>query len=127
MRHAAATPMAGRGAVRERQRRDRAAAPLLRTRYPQLGSVQLDFEFSDRTEFLPSPQVTVFHPPARAYFCFACPYSDCDGEFNLADAVDVAVSSQEAHGDGQVRCAGKRNGGTVCTLCLEYSISAHRA
>ncbi|HET9473523.1 MAG TPA: hypothetical protein VFO82_06485 [Steroidobacteraceae bacterium] len=103
MRHAAATPMAGRGAVRERQRRDRAAAPLLRTRYPQLGSVQLDFEFSDRTEFLPSPQVTVFHPPARAYFCFACPYSDCDGEFNLADAVDVAVSSQEAHGDGQVR------------------------
>ena len=127
MRHAAATPMAGRGAVRERQRRDRAAAPLLRTRYPQLGSVQLDFEFSDRTEFLPSPQVTVFHPPARAYFCFACPYSDCDGEFNLADAVDVAVSAQEARGDGQVRCAGKRNGGTACTLCLEYSITAHSA
>jgi hypothetical protein len=127
MRHAAATPMAGRGAVRERQRRDRAAAPLLRTRYPQLGSVQLDFEFSDRTEFLPSPQVTVFHPPARAYFCFACPYSDCDGEFNLTDAVDVAVNADGARGDGQVRCAGKRNGGASCTLCLEYSISAHLA
>ena len=127
MRHAAATPMAGRGAVKERQRRDRAAAPLLRTRYPQLGSVQLDFQFSDRTEFLPSPQVTVFHPPARAYFCFACPYSDCDGEFNLTSAVDLAVSANEASTEGQVRCAGKRNGGAECTLCLEYSISAHRA
>jgi len=127
MRHAAATPMAGRGAVRERQRRDRAAAPVLRTRYPQLGSVQLDFEFSDRTEFLPSPQVTVFHPPARAYFCFACPYSDCDGEFNLTSAVDLAVSAREVRNEGQVRCAGKRNGGAECTLCLEYSISAHWA
>lgn len=127
MRHAAATPMAGRGAVRERQRRDRAAAPVLRTRYPQLGSVQLDFEFSDRTEFLPSPQVTVFHPPARAYFCFACPYSDCDGEFNLTSAVDLAVSAREVRNEGHVRCAGKRNGGAECTLCLEYSISAHWA
>ena len=127
MKFAGAASIAGRGAVRERHRRDRLAAPLLRMRYPQLATLQLDFEFSDRTEFLPSPQVTVFHPPARAYFCFACPYSDCDGEFNLADAVDVAVSSNEARGDGQVRCAGKRNGGTSCTLCLEYSISAHRA
>ena len=126
MRHAAATPMAGRGAVRERQRRDRAAAPLLRTRYPQLGSVQLDFEFSDRTEFLPSPQVTVFHPPARAYFCFACPYSDCDGEFNLTAAVDVAANAHEPRSVGQARCSGTRQGGAACTLCLVYSIYAHR-
>jgi hypothetical protein len=125
MKFATATPMAGRNAVRERHKRDRAAAPLLRTRYPQLGSLQLDFEFSDRTEFLPSPQVTVFHPPARAYFCFACPYSDCDGEFNLASTVDLAVTAQEARTEGQTRCAGTRHGGIACTLCLEFSISTH--
>jgi len=125
MKFAAAAPTAGRNAVRERQRRDRLAAPTLRVRFPQLGSLQLDFDFSDRTEFLPSPQVTVFHPPARAYFCFACPYSDCDGEFNLTSTIDSAVNAREARTEGQVRCAGNRHGGTTCTLCLEYSISTH--
>ena len=81
MRFASGSTAVGREAVRERQMRNRAAAPAMRTRYPQLASLQVGFDFSDRTEFLPSPQVTVFHPPARAFFCFACPYSDCDGEF----------------------------------------------
>ena len=116
---------AGRGAVRERHKRNRAAAPVLRTRFPQLATLRLDFEFSDRSEFLPSPQVTVFHPPAPAYFCFACPYSDCDGEFDLAAPVDLAVTSHSPSAEGQVRCAGTRHGGTACTLCLEYSIAAH--
>ena len=111
--------------MRERQRRGRAAAPLLSARYPRLNSLQLDFKFSDTTEFLPSPLVTVFHPPARAYFCFACPYSDCDGEFNLTTSVDAAVNARDARTEGQVRCAGTRHGGTACTLCLEYSITTH--
>src|SRR6476620_2047266 len=124
MKFASAAPTAGRNAVRERQRRDRLAAPTLRVRFPQLGSVQLDFDFSDRTEFLPSPQVTVFHPPARAYFCFACPYSDCDGEFNLTRTVDIMVNAREQQADGQMICAGTRHGGVRCTLCLEYSLQA---
>jgi hypothetical protein len=127
MKFAMATATVGRGAVRERQRRDRAAAPLLRTRYPQLGSLQLDFHFSDKSDFLPSPQVTVFHPPARAYFCFACPYSDCDGEFDLTAPVGEAVTATEQRVGGQVNCAGTRHGGTACTLCLEYSITLHLA
>jgi len=125
MKFAVASPLAGRGAVREKQRRDRLAAPVMRARYPQLGSLQLDFIFRDNTEFLPSPQVTVFHPPARAYFCFACPYSDCDGEFNLTSPVDLAVTSNDPNSSAQVRCAGTRHRGTPCTLCLDYSIAAH--
>jgi len=125
MRFAAAPPAFGREAVRDRHRRDRAAASPLRTRYPQLASLQLDFDFSDRTEYLPSPQVTVFHPPAPAYFCFACPYSDCDGEFNLTRTVDVMMSSGEPRAQGQLRCAGSRHRGTSCTLCLEFSLAAH--
>ena len=119
------TAAAGRDAMRERQRRGRSGAPQLRARFPGLDSVQLDFDFSDRTDFLPSPQVTVFHPPAPAYFCFACPYSDCNGEFNLTAPVDLAVSSRNAQSVGQINCTGTRHGGIACTLCLEYSISPH--
>lgn len=97
----------------------------MRTRYPSLSSLQVDFEFSDHGKFVPSPQLTVFHPPASAYFCFACPYSDCDGEFDLTKPVDLAVSSGETPSSAQVRCAGTRHRGAACTLCLEYSIAPH--
>ena len=121
------SPAAARGALREKQKRDRAAAPLLRTRYPQLATLQLEFEFSDSSDFLPSPQVSVFHPPARAYFRFACPYSDCDGEFDLAAPIQQMVSGDAPQIEGHVRCAGTRHGGVQCTLSLEYAISAQRA
>lgn len=112
-----------REAMRKRQRLHRIGAPTLRTRFPGLDSMQLDFGYSDRVDFLPAPQVTVLHPPAPAYFCFACPYNDCDGEFNLTKQVDLAASSRDGHARGQVKCAGSRHSGTPCTLCLDYSIS----
>ena len=121
------SPAAARGALREKQKRDRAAAPLLRARYPQLATLQLEFEFRDSSDFLPSPQVSVFHPPARAYFRFTCPYSDCDGEFDLTAPIDQMVRTNEPRNDGQVRCAGTRHGGAQCTLSLEYSISSQPA
>ena len=68
MRFSSTNPAGSRDGMRERHRRGRIAAPTIRTRYPGLKSLQLDFEFSDDTRFLPSPQVTVFHPPAQAYF-----------------------------------------------------------
>src|SRR5690242_5322997 len=111
MRYASATPAAGRDAMRERQRRGRTSAPAIRTRYPKLTALQVEFDFSDRTDYLPSPQVTVFHPPAPAYFCFACPYSDCDGEFDLTKAVDLAVSSRDGEERGQIQCEGTRHRG----------------
>ena len=126
MKFASASPAAARDAMRERHRRGRVAAPTIRTRYPDLKSLQLDFDFSDNTDFLPSPQVTVFHPPAPAYFCFACPYSDCSGEFNLTSVVDLAVSSRDSHSSGQLSCTGTRHRGVACTLCVEFSISPHR-
>ena len=123
MRFASVSQAGGRDATRERQRRGRIGAQTMRARYPSLATLQLDFEFSDRTEFLPAPQVTVFHPPAPAYFCFPCPYSDCDGEFDLTKAVDLAVSSHDGEARGQGQCAGMRHRAVACTLCLEYSIS----
>lgn len=123
MKFSAATSGNRREAMRKRQRLHRIGAPTMRARFPGLDSLQLDFAFSDRVEFLPSPQVTVFHPPAPAYFRFACPYNDCDGEFDLTSPVDLAVSSRERQSRGQSRCGGARHGGTTCELCLDYSIS----
>jgi len=123
VKFATAASIAGRDAVRERQRRGRLAAPLMSARFPRLGSLKLDFEFSDSSAFLPSPLVTVFHPPARAYFCFACPYSDCDGEFDLTGQVERAVSSREPESRGRLHCAGTRHRGVACTLCLDYLIT----
>jgi hypothetical protein len=113
-----------RDAMRKRHRLHRIGAPMMRTRFPGVDSLQLDFTFSDRADFLPSPQVAVFHPPAPAYFHFICPYSDCDGEFNLSTQVDSALSSRAPQSSGQVRCTGARHG-TDCTLSLEFSISPH--
>ena len=117
-------PPVGRTAVRVRQSRDRAAAPALRTCYPTLTSLRVGFDFHDGGKFVPSPQVTVFHPPARAYFCFVCPYGDCDGEFDLSQAVELTTSGHQPRTGGQLRCAGRRHGGTLCTLCITYSVAA---
>jgi hypothetical protein len=111
--------------VRVRQSRDRAAAPALCTRYPTLTSLRVGFNFSDGARFVPSPQVTVFHPPARAYFCFVCPYGDCDGEFDLSQAVELTTRGHQPRAGGQLRCAGRRHGGTQCTLSITYSVAAH--
>lgn len=124
MKFASVARVNGREALRERHRRARVAAPLFRASYPQLDSLQLNFDFSDRGDFIPSSQVTVFHPPAAAFFRFACPYSDCDGEFDLSGPVEEAVKTHETGARGQLRCAGKRHRGVECTLCLDYTISA---
>jgi hypothetical protein len=115
-----------RDTMRNRQRLKRIGAPTLRTRYPGLDSMQLDFGFSDASEFVPSPQVTVYHPPAPAYFSFACPYSDCDGEFDLASQVESAIGSRDSRSSGTLRCTGTRHRDVACTLCLDYSISPKR-
>jgi hypothetical protein len=112
-----------RDAMRNRQRLKRINAPALRALYPALDSLQLGFTFVDTTEFLPSPQATEFYPPAPAYFCFACPYSDCDGEFDLTTPVESAVSSHAPRSAAKVHCTGKRHRDVACTLCLDYSIS----
>ena len=112
--------------MRERHRRRRTATPLIRARYPGLDSVQVEFEFSDRGKFVPAPQLSVFHPSAPAFFCFACPFGDCDGEFDLTSVIDLTATSGQLQASGEVRCVGTRHRVAACTLCLAYSISPHR-
>ena len=114
--------------LRERQRRDRAIAQVMRNLYPQFASLKLEFGFSepDPDASAPAPHLLVMHPPSQAYFVFPCPYADCDGEFDLTSAVAELARSRGAHSHGKLKSGGQRvrdkNGRTPCQLTLEYNI-----
>jgi len=123
------TKSEGRGLTRDRQRRDRATTPPLRVSFPKIATLKIEFSFSDLGPFTPAPQTTVLHPPAAAYFVYPCPYTDCDGEFNLGPAVSELAAADEQCCDGQMKCNGQRRvdkGTAPCGLTLEYSIEARR-
>ena len=118
----------GRGQTRERQRRDRASMPQLRERFPQYHALRLEFAFRDHGPFTPASQVTVLHPPAPAYFVFPCPYSDCDGEFDLSAAVLHMSGGESGRCAGQLHCSGHRHFDkrlrAPCALLLEFHVVA---
>jgi hypothetical protein len=114
--------------LRERQRRDRATAQVMRVMYPQFASLKLKFAFRESNPDIsgPAPHLLVMHPPSQAYFVFPCPYADCDGEFDLASVVAQLARSHEPHVHGSHKCGGQRvrdkNGRTPCELTLEYTL-----
>ncbi|HEY6124399.1 MAG TPA: hypothetical protein VIV63_07090 [Steroidobacteraceae bacterium] len=118
-----------RNQLRERQRRDRATAQVMRVMYPQFASLRLKFDFSESDPEISAlaPHLLVMHPPSQAYFVFPCPYADCDGEFDLTRAVADLARSQEPHASGNQKCGGHRvrdkNGRTPCQLTLEYTLA----
>ena len=66
---------------------DRLQAPAMRSRYANIAKLQIDLSFAGTSRPPPSPQSHSFFPPARAFFRFACPCSECDGEFDLSASV----------------------------------------
>jgi hypothetical protein len=116
-----------RNQLREQQRRNRATAQTLRSAYPQFESLRIEFDFSEPETSAPAPQVLVLHPPSQAYFVFACPFADCDGEFDLTHQVAELARSGEASCEGVQRCGGQRlrdhRGRVPCQLTLEYFIA----
>ncbi|HTV49787.1 MAG TPA: hypothetical protein VME21_01295 [Steroidobacteraceae bacterium] len=111
-------------------RRARAAAQLLRAVFPSVGQLRIELSFKDASSCTPAAQAHVLYPPAPAFFTYRCPYSDCDGEFDLQSAVGRAMSAGDPHEVGSLACRGSRPGeGGVrrsCDLLLEYAITAVR-
>lgn len=131
MKFSNATSRNGRMQMRERQRRDRATTPEMRVRFPQFSEMRFEFAFGDQGPFPPVPQVTVLHPPARAYFLFPCPHSDCSGEFDLSAAIATLAADNGETCDGQAQCSGHRYSvgktQTPCTVVLKFKVVAHRS
>ena len=122
-----------RGATTRQQRAselhlDRAAAQALRVTFPAVAQLRLELCFESDDAITPAPQAHVLHPPARAYFVFPCPYSDCSGRFDLNTAVQLAVQDPSHRSDGTMECTGLRAGHFPekhrCQLRLHFTVTA---
>ncbi|HTY50727.1 MAG TPA: hypothetical protein VMB48_13645 [Steroidobacteraceae bacterium] len=117
----------GRQERLDRRRRDRAAALTLRVAYPGVELLRVELHFRG-TPYAPALQSHELHPAARAYFEFPCPYADCDGSFDLNQAVKAALSQGRHRAEGVLECPGARARDHAsqrpCGLQLVYQISA---
>lgn len=69
------------------------AAPL-RKLFPEIHQLRIELLFSDpKTHFpQPSSQLRTLFAAAPAFFRFSCPCADCDGDFDLTDAVTAMIT-----------------------------------
>lgn len=112
----------------DQSRRERAAAQVLRTAFPALQHLRIELSFCGPTSNAPTPQSHVLYPPARAFFAYRCPYSDCDGQFDLGDAVRAASANATHRAQGVLKCSGSRgrelSSRRPCLLQLIYEVTA---
>jgi hypothetical protein len=109
-------------------RRDRATAQVLGTVFPTIQHLRIDLRFQGSASSAPTPQSHVLYPPARAFFEYRCPYSDCDGQFDLGDAVNAALADATHRAQGVLECRGSRGrdptSSRPCLLQLTYEVTA---
>jgi len=125
MRFAAAAPTR-RGRM-DQLRHDWAAARVLRAAFPTIQQLRIDLKFAEAGSSAPTPQSHVLYPPARAFFAYPCPYSDCTGQFDLAGAVTEAMSNTTRQAGGALECGGSRGGDhsrRPCQLRVVYEVTA---
>jgi hypothetical protein len=90
------------------------AAPLNRL-FPDIERLRIELVFNDPPAHRPAPstQLHTLYPAAAAFFRFACPCADCDGDFDLGDAVTKVTASasgrkRPASLSGNLACRGHR-------------------
>jgi hypothetical protein len=113
---------------RDQLRRDRATAPVLRAAFPAIQQLRIELKFEGSKSSPPAPQSHLLYPPAPAFFEYPCPYWDCDGQFDLGDAVKAALASATHRAAGELECSGSRvtDGAAKhsCQLHLVYEVTA---
>jgi len=109
-------------------RKDRAIAQVLRSVYPTIHQLRIELKFEGQSANTPASQSHVLFPPARAFFSYPCPYSDCDGQFDLSNAVKAALANDENLAIGVVECSGSRPRDYAsrqpCLLHILYEVTA---
>ena len=73
--------------------------------------IQLVFRNPNAQSAQPSSQLRTLFPSAPAFFRFSCPCADCDGDFDLTEAVSSLLTSpagrkRAASFAGQLSCHG---------------------
>lgn len=100
---------------RERLMNERTRCAPLREVFPNVDQLRIELVFNDASAFIPSPQLHTLYPAAAAFFRFACPCADCDGDFDLTGAVaSLLIESStgrrriDASSSGRMDCQGVR-------------------
>ncbi len=93
----------------------------MRDAFPQAGVVHIELNFDDRNGHIPSPQLHSLYPSARAFFRFACPCADCDGDFDLTAAVGALMKGDP----GSKRTARRSAEGVLQCQGIRLRESAH--
>ena len=119
---------------RDQMLNERTRAAPLRTAFPEVGQLSIELLFSDLGTRTPSPQLHTLFPAAPAFFRFACPCTDCDGDFDLSEAVKLLLQSAAwrkrtaASSSNSLACQGirmrDRVGNRACSMQLRFSIAA---
>jgi hypothetical protein len=112
----------------DQMRRDRATAQAMRAAFPTVQQLRIELKFEGMGQNTPTSQSHVLYPPARAFFEYPCPYSDCDGQFDLGNAVKAALADATHPAQGVLECSGSRARDHAskqpCLLQLVYAVSA---
>jgi len=96
---------------RERLMNERTRCAPLREVFPDVDQLRIELVFNDASAFIPSPQLHTLYPAASAFFRFACPCADCDGDFDLTGAVASLLLESSA---GRRRIDVTSSGRMVC-------------
>ena len=109
-------------------RRDRSAAQALRAVFPAVHQLRIELKFDGPFSNTPTSQSHVLYPAARAHFGYPCPYFDCDGHFDLSDAVKAALADEANVSSGSLECNGSRVRDQAlkqpCLLQIAYEVTA---
>jgi hypothetical protein len=83
--------------------------------FPEIEQLRIELVFNDPNARSPppSPQLRTLYAAAPAFFRFACPCADCDGVFDLTEAVTTLITTGAgpkavARFDGCLSCLGVR-------------------
>lgn len=110
---------------------DRTRAAALRDVFPDVEQLSIELQFSDVSPHTPSPQQHTLYPAAPAFFRFVCPCADCDGDFDLTEAVMSLVKSAQgrkraASSRGQMNCLGHRlrdrDASKPCSMQMSFQL-----
>jgi hypothetical protein len=136
MKIAARKSVNGAMARREQLVSERARSATLRILFPEVGQLRLELAFNDPSKgsTQPSPQLHTLYAAAPAFFRFACPCADCDGDFDLTESVNKLIASAPGHRrvaslNGTLSCRGTRFRDhatleTPCPMQLTFRLSS---
>jgi hypothetical protein len=128
VRLANASQAATRQGRADQLRRDRSSAQVLRAAFPSVHQLRIELKFEGPFSNTPTSQCHMLYPPARAFFSYPCPFSDCDGHIDLRDAVKAALADRSNASAGVIECQGSRARDHVskqpCQLQIVYQVTA---